>query len=408
MCFLSVCIITHNEERFLDNCLSSVKDIADEIIVVDAYSSDNTTEIAATHHAQIIQRPWNDDFSAARNMAIDHAKGNWVLFLDADETLQNGAALLDLLRKTMASDHEREIGGFLIERNNRYRLKENNKLTEYSVGIVRVFRNKSGFKYQYAIHEQIHYSILNKGFQIKVCTESRIVHHVAMSTNEELDRKQTYYLQLLTNELNNAPGDHWLMYHQAKTLWYFDRKSEAQSIFSKIKREHDEPKDLRVGSSNQCALIDLENQNPTSALNWIKSSKSLMSHQSMTCFIAYHVYYSMNLFEEAKAELLQVSTDLCNANTLSFIPGNLYCPRDIWHYKLGCAYLAMNKIDLAQTEFELGIEFNGDSSDNYYGLSIIALQKNLNKQAKQYIEKCLQQNPEWTEALELRALISQL
>ena len=68
----------------------------------------------------------------------------------------------------------------------------------------------------------------------------------------------------------------------------------------------------------------------------------------------------------------------------------------------------MNKIDLAQTEFELGIEFNGDSSDNYYGLSIIALQKNLNKQAKQYIEKCLQQNPEWTEALELRALISQL
>ena len=97
---LSVCMIVKNEERFLGQCLASVKDIADELIVIDTGSTDRTVEIAREHGAQVGHFEWCNDFAAARNASIAPATGDWILFLDADEELspaekQNLPALLD-------------------------------------------------------------------------------------------------------------------------------------------------------------------------------------------------------------------------------------------------------------------------------------------------------------------------
>ena len=97
---LSVCMIVKNEERFLGQCLASVKDIADELIVIDTGSTDRTIEIAREHGAQVGHFEWCNDFAAARNVSIAPATGDWILFLDADEELspaekQNLPALLD-------------------------------------------------------------------------------------------------------------------------------------------------------------------------------------------------------------------------------------------------------------------------------------------------------------------------
>ena len=67
---LSVCMIVMNEERFLGQCLSSVKDIANEIIVIDTGSTDRTVEIAREHGAQVGHFEWCNDFAAARNASI--------------------------------------------------------------------------------------------------------------------------------------------------------------------------------------------------------------------------------------------------------------------------------------------------------------------------------------------------
>ena len=97
---LSVCMIVKNEERFLGQCLASVKDIAHELIVIDTGSTDRTVEIALEHGAQVGHFEWCNDFAAARNASIAPATGDWIVFLDADEELsptekQNHPVLLD-------------------------------------------------------------------------------------------------------------------------------------------------------------------------------------------------------------------------------------------------------------------------------------------------------------------------
>ena len=96
---LSVCLIVKNEERFIRQCLASVKDFADQIVVVDTGSTDRTVAIAKEFGAEIHEFKWCDDFSAARNAALQHVTGEWVLSFDADEELptENRAAFLKLL-----------------------------------------------------------------------------------------------------------------------------------------------------------------------------------------------------------------------------------------------------------------------------------------------------------------------
>lgn len=84
---ISLCMIVKNEERFLAQCLRSVADVVDEIIIVDTGSTDRTIEIATSFDATVIEREWRDDFAWARNQSIEHATKRWILFLDADEEL---------------------------------------------------------------------------------------------------------------------------------------------------------------------------------------------------------------------------------------------------------------------------------------------------------------------------------
>ena len=83
---LSVIIITFNEERNIGRCLASVRDIADEIIVVDSFSTDKTEDICRGFGAVIYKRKW-DDFASARNFGALKAKNDLILTLDADEEL---------------------------------------------------------------------------------------------------------------------------------------------------------------------------------------------------------------------------------------------------------------------------------------------------------------------------------
>jgi glycosyltransferase involved in cell wall biosynthesis len=82
---LTLCMIVKNEEKFLRGCLESVKDIVDEIVIVDTGSTDKTVEIAKEYTSLVVNEPWRDDFSHHRNTALKYATGDWVLQIDADE-----------------------------------------------------------------------------------------------------------------------------------------------------------------------------------------------------------------------------------------------------------------------------------------------------------------------------------
>lgn len=100
MSALSLCMIVKNEAVNLPRCLASVKDLADEIIVIDTGSGDNTPTIAEQAGAKVNFLMWGDNFAHARNVSLDQATQEWILVLDADETLTPaGRQLIQAIRQ---------------------------------------------------------------------------------------------------------------------------------------------------------------------------------------------------------------------------------------------------------------------------------------------------------------------
>ena len=89
-------MIVRDEERVIGDCLRSAQPFFREMIVVDTGSADRTKEIAKEMGARVFDFPWTDSFSEARNESLRHAKGRWIFWMDADDTLPmaSGEALL--------------------------------------------------------------------------------------------------------------------------------------------------------------------------------------------------------------------------------------------------------------------------------------------------------------------------
>ena len=145
---ISACLIVKNEEADLPRCLASIKDVVDEIIVVDTGSTDRTLEVARSFGAQTFFFEWCDDFSAARNESLRHAKGSFILWVDADDELLPAS-----------SDALRELGRALPAESWGYWVDVHCPADEWqeSVTIVkqaRLFRNQVGVAFGGRLHEQ--------------------------------------------------------------------------------------------------------------------------------------------------------------------------------------------------------------------------------------------------------------
>jgi len=92
-------MIVRDEERHLEACLTSIEDVVDEIVVVDTGSVDRSCDIARSHGARVYHHAWGGNFAQARNVALEHSSGQWILYIDADERLRptSRAAVASLL-----------------------------------------------------------------------------------------------------------------------------------------------------------------------------------------------------------------------------------------------------------------------------------------------------------------------
>ena len=82
---LSACLIVKDEEKSLPDCLACLDRLVDEVIVYDTGSTDTTVELARQAGARVIEGYWDDDFGRARNASLEHCRGEWILWIDADE-----------------------------------------------------------------------------------------------------------------------------------------------------------------------------------------------------------------------------------------------------------------------------------------------------------------------------------
>ncbi|MBO8127803.1 MAG: glycosyltransferase [Peptococcaceae bacterium] len=185
---LSLCMIAKNEADNIGRCLNSVKDIVDEIILVDTGSTDNTIEIAKAMGAKVIEEEWQNDFSAPRNTSLEHATGDWILFLDCDEELAPDSAVE--LRQII--DNTPYEAFFVLVTN---KTETDIELTFPS---IRLFRNRKCFRFRGKIHEQIVNSIIeNYGQQSIGHSEIRIIHHGYNASTTHIQAKVHRNLAIL-------------------------------------------------------------------------------------------------------------------------------------------------------------------------------------------------------------------
>ena len=150
---VSLTMIVRDEARDLGRCLFSAAGLADEVVVVDTGSADATRDVARRFGARVVDLPWPDSFAAARNASLDHARGEWAFWLDADEWLDNDA------REATAALFGRLRGGG--EGGNAvYLMRQESTGPSPAAGRLavdhpRVFRNHPAVRWRNRVHEQI-------------------------------------------------------------------------------------------------------------------------------------------------------------------------------------------------------------------------------------------------------------
>lgn len=148
---ISVVLATYNEEKNLSDCLESVKMLADEIIIVDGSSSDNTVEVAKLFSAKVFVVANQKNFHINKQKAIDKATKDWVLQLDADERVTPE------LKKEIESritNHESRINGYWIPRKNWFLGRFLMKGGVYPDYTLRLYKKGKGRLPQVDVHEQ--------------------------------------------------------------------------------------------------------------------------------------------------------------------------------------------------------------------------------------------------------------
>lgn len=150
--FVSACVIVKNEEKNLPAWLSCMKKLADELIVVDTGSNDGTVALAEEAGARVFSFRWRNDFAAAKNYALEQAKGNWILFLDADEVfLSEDCARF--YQQLVRFHRERKVLGISSRRQD-YDEDAGHKYMG-DVLVVRAFRNLATLCFRGCVHETL-------------------------------------------------------------------------------------------------------------------------------------------------------------------------------------------------------------------------------------------------------------
>ncbi len=191
---ISVVILTKNEEKNLPDCLESIRQLAYEIIVIDDNSTDKTPEIAKKFGAKVFTRPLNNDFAAQRNFGLEKAKGNWVLFLDADERIT--PELKKEILSSLQSASVIKCNGFLLKRSDYFggRILKHGETAK--VRLLRLGKKNAG-QWQREVHEK--WEVKGKVAELK----NPLQHYPHQALNDFIDHinfHSTLHAQALKKE----------------------------------------------------------------------------------------------------------------------------------------------------------------------------------------------------------------
>jgi len=214
-------MIVKNEEQVLARCLDSVKDLVDEIIIVDTGSTDRTKDIATFYTDNVYDFKWIDDFSAARNFAFSKGTKDYLMWLDADDViLEEDRIKFKNLKEKI--DYTTDI----------YNMQYNLNLDKdgnpgYIFTRARLFKREKNYKWIYPIHEYVPISGKVENVDIAITHKKESINDPGRN------------LRILSNIIKSEKysSNIRFRYLYAKELYNFNQTDQSISEFEKIIEE---------------------------------------------------------------------------------------------------------------------------------------------------------------------------
>ncbi|MEK6885969.1 MAG: tetratricopeptide repeat protein [Nanoarchaeota archaeon] len=350
MAEISLCIITKNNESTIRDCLNSVKYLVSEIVLVDTGSADNTKAIAAEFTDRIYDFEWTNNFSEAKNYALQKATKEWILVLDADEKLSDKD--FDSIKKlTALKDY---MGFSFIQRNYTNEIGSPNWTSSFEdsyaeskvangyspTRMIRLFKNNSQIRFAGVVHDSVEKSLTKIG---KFAETDIPIHHFGL-LNRGKDRVE-FYLEL---EKNNYHGGFFQDYQIGAQLNTLNKLDEAEEYIKKS-----------------------INDNPSFAQSWLELGI---------------IYLKKNKLSEAKESMQKAESLQLNSMTFNY---------------LGIIFGKEGEFDKSIEYFRKAIALIPKNADFHFNLGLTYHQMDNRKEAFLEFKRAIELNPKYGEMIKL-------
>ena len=325
---ISLCMIVKNEEEVLGRCLSSVRDLVDEIVVVDTGSEDSTKDIAKQFTDKVYDFEWIDHFGAARNFAFSHATCDYIMWLDADDViLPEDAAAFKALKETLDPSVDTVMMKYHIA------FDEQGKPT-FTYYRERVVRNCPRARWEGAIHEVI--TPFGKIMHAPIAVTHR------RKGNNDPQRNIRLFEKLIERGEVLTPRE---QFYYARELYYNARFQEAVTVLETYLAEDKGWVENKIEACRVLAQCLNSINEPERAHQALLLSFSFDAPRAeICCELGFH-YFVKQQYEQAiqwyKSALLCSRKDTSGAFTLEECYG--YLP----HLQLCVCYDRLGQLELA-------------------------------------------------------------
>ena len=330
-------MIVKNEEKYLEECLSRAKKLVDKIFITDTGSTDSTVEIAKQFGAQVSFFEWINDFSAARNFALDQSDCDWNLVLDADEHLLSGSRE-DIQRFIEIGTHKGAI-----QRRDFFKGPKGEDRVQLSL-TTRLF--PKGTRYAGQIHEQVVSELPSAKLPL-------VFNHYGYLSENKGERN----LSLLLEQLNKNPDDPYTLYQTAHTLYVLKDHGRAEPYFEKFYRLVPESAGYRCSGvlSYLMNLIELESYEKV--LELFQKEDEIMSDYADYHFLCGNFYIKLILSNIERYIHFLPKVELSFRRCLeigegSFENGEVGCGSFLATYNLGVWYEVNGRIEEAKEFYQ--------------------------------------------------------
>ena len=378
MAKLSLCMIVKDEEKNLPGCLECIKEVVDEIVIVDTGSTDNTIKIAKDYGAKVYYFDWCDDFSAARNESLKYATGDYILYLDADDRLEKEDVKKLVALKKDFSPAKNEVFYFKL-----VNLHENGH--KESCYQLRIFPNLKELRFKGRVHEQIGPAVKRLGLANKLT--NICLYHTGYRDPSLNHLKAKRNLELLLKDLEENPNA-YIHYYLGQTYFYLGDFQKAKDFFKKvlIPEAKTECPWMYITSGIQLGNIYLKEGAIQKNISLLENLYREFPDNDVIRLFLGQSYLMANRPQDSLNTLLLVNPERL---TLLFVPISEKEYRAFYYLKLADAYARLKYLRLAEGSYQKALEILPDNLKLLIDLGKLNLQMGEKQKAMEYFKRAL-------------------